>query len=337
MLLRDIFGRIRAQPEEREIGMEIELEGCNLPVAENFNNYWRVAGDGSLRGENAEYVNTRPVARDRVGSALLYLYKRLEHSEIVDSGRAGIHVHINCQYMTVTQVYNFICLYLLFEDMLVDYCGESRKGNHHCLRVKDAEYLIEYLRGIIVNRDWESFHSNAIRYASINVAALHKFGSLEFRAMRSPVEQEVIETWVGILLNLKDYAIKTVNPPELLNQFSYNGVEKLLEDVFGDNLRHLNNTEQQRQNILEAMWRVQDIAYAEVDWEQLNKKEQQANWGATISTDAGVINDTRFINVGGRGVAVPAEMAAEMAQEPPRPRRRRGFAIPHPRLGEEDI
>ena len=98
--------------------------------------------------------------------------------------------------------------------------------------------------------------------------------------MRSPVGKEVISRWVSILLALKDYAMKTPDPMEILGQFSWGGVDKFMADVLGENLRYLHVDEAQKQNALEAMWRIQDIVYADVNWKLLGgskKKRKRTN------------------------------------------------------------
>ncbi len=185
-----------------EVGIEVELEGTGLPskILKNGlkKSYWTATTDGSLRGEALEYVLTSPIERAEVKEAIGQLYQELKISEAVieNSGRAGVHVHINVRELTFLQMYTFTLLYLVFEKVLVKFCGEGREGNLFCLRATDAEYLLYMLHRVIQTGSVNDLHTNELRYASINLTALRKYGSLEFRAMRSPVEAEVIETWL---------------------------------------------------------------------------------------------------------------------------------------------
>ncbi len=222
-----------------EVGIEIELEGHPLPTGvtgkiPKEKRYWVVTPDGSLRGEAAEYVLARPVDRKDVKAALDQLAHNLEGVELEDSGRAGVHVHINVRDLTMVQMFTFVLLYLVFERVLVRFCGEQRQGNLFCLRVEDAEYLSYALHRAIKTRGYSHLSSDELRYASINLTALSKYGSLEFRAMRSPVAHEVIEQWVELLLALKDSACKFTDPEDLLIGVSQQGGIDFARQILGD-------------------------------------------------------------------------------------------------------
>lgn len=213
---------------EGEVGIEVELEGENLPtnipkLSSQSKKHWTVTNDGSLRGDAYEYVLAAPVVRKEVDEALDQLYRKLDSATLLDSGRAGVHVHINVREMTMTQMFTFALLYLVFEKVLVKFCGESREGNLFCLRISDAEYLSMALTNAIKTSRFDRLSSDDLRYASINFTALRKYGSLEFRAMRSPVSKEVIKQWVDILLSLKDAALRFNDPEELMLGVSSHG------------------------------------------------------------------------------------------------------------------
>ncbi len=93
----------------------------------------------------------RPVEPAEAYKALATLSHSFQEngSQIEDSGRAGVHVHVNCQELNIIQLYNFITLYLIFEDSLVKWCGPDRVGNLFCLRAKDAEWLLFNLAGAL--------------------------------------------------------------------------------------------------------------------------------------------------------------------------------------------
>lgn len=263
----DIF---ELNKQHGEVGIEIEVEGDSLPSEIPY--YWRVDNDGSLRGEAAEYVLKNPVKRQTYKKALRHLFKKLKSSTILDTGNAGIHIHLNMQQITIEQVFSFICLYLLFEDPLVRFCGERRAGNLFCLRTKDAEYLIEYLMEMISNRNWYGFRSDYIRYSSINIGALQQYGSLEFRAMRSTLDIDLLSCWIDMLLRLKDSALSFDSITEIPRKFSELEPETFIDycfGEFGDFLR----TGDYITELLENMWRIQGIVY-EFDKMQKDTKKK---------------------------------------------------------------
>lgn len=190
-----------------DIGVEIEVEGKRLP---RLDKYWRNEHDGSLRGEeNMEYVLQKPGTLKEVREALDYLdnaYKK-NKSVVDDTVRAGVHIHVNCQELTMCQLYSFFCVYMILEEMLVKFCGEHREGNLFCLRIKDADYTLSCIRRAMLTKDFRQiFHNDDLRYSAMNVKALGDYGSLEFRTMRGTRDLDLIYTWAEILFNLREYA-----------------------------------------------------------------------------------------------------------------------------------
>jgi len=117
-----------------EVGIEIEVEGENL--SQRLAKYWRVERDGSLRGgEAAEYVLIAPLKREEYKKALDYLAAAMKKrgAKIENSGRAGVHVHLNFQDVAARNVANMVCLYMMYEDALTNFCGDGRTGNLFCL------------------------------------------------------------------------------------------------------------------------------------------------------------------------------------------------------------
>lgn len=249
---------------KREIGVEIEIEGNRLP--QNAPMGWRVEYDGSLRGESYEYVFTTPVPRKNVSTLLTRLSDKFKemNSEVYDTGRAGVHVHVNIRDLTRNQLFNFICLYLIFEDVLVDFCGKDRVGNLFCLRVKDAEYLIEMLEAAIETDNLKVLYTDKIRYAAINCKAICQYGSLEFRAMRSTMDTDVLNSWVEILLRLKDSSKMFTDPQDIVSTMSWEGGEGFANKIFGTMLSFFPNTDWESK-VREGIRRAQPVAYAS-DW-----------------------------------------------------------------------
>ena len=207
-----------------EVGIEVEMEGMNLPTDVPL---WRIDEDGSLKGNSAEYVLSRPMSYSEGYGALDTLMDKLidEGSVVRDTVRAGVHIHINVQHMEFKELLNFITLYILFEEVLVGYCGEGRQGNLFCLRIKDAEDILFRLKIALVMEDFESLHTDELRYGSMNLKALGDYGSLEFRAMRSTIDFKRIKTWIGMLKSLKDLSSKWKDPLDLMKAVDEVGVD----------------------------------------------------------------------------------------------------------------
>jgi len=322
MNVKDYFG---PKAQAGEVGIEIELEGKNFPL--KFSKYWTSKTDGSLRGNNIEYILTKPLARTVYPKALKYLTDMQDKNGTVvkNTGNAGIHVHINVQEMSMVQVYNFICLYLMYEDLLMAFCGESREGNFFCLRAKDAEYLIKVLTDVAKQEYWEGIDAGGnVRYASINVGALRKFGSLEFRGMRSPIDNDTLILWTEVLLKLKDCAKKYKTPKDIIEGFSRDGQEYFTEKVFGKYAKKIFRDYNWGEKLVEGMWRAQDIAYCR-DWttipiEKVKPKKKKTpfagyNFEEIVAGDGA--NAYRRLNRAAAGWDQPPE-AAERPRRPAR-------------------
>lgn len=271
MLVKDALGIAQRRHTNRDVGVEIEIEGRRLPIPER---YWRVDRDGSLRGEEAlEYVLARPSSIDDVEKALAHLREAFNHanSRIDETVRAGVHIHINCQQLTLKELYNFFVLYLALENVLIKYCGEYREGNLFCLRCQDAEFLLYELVAAAKDRGFmRHFHSDDLRYASMNVKALGDYGSLEFRAMRSTKDFDAILDWAKILLNLRQVAVKFDNPVQIIQEVSRIGCMAFLDKCLGPHAKFFKGVPEVDNLLYEGVQLAQCVAYC-VKWETWEK------------------------------------------------------------------
>lgn len=252
-----------------DIGIEIEVEGRRLPALDK---YWRATHDGSLKGPEAiEYVLQEPMTLPQVRKSLSYLESRYVEckTEVHDSVRAGVHVHVNVQQLSIIELYNFITLYLIFEELLVKFCGEHREGNLFCLRTSDAGFLLETLkRAVRTKKFMQLFHDDDLRYASMNVKALTTYGSLEFRSMRGTRDLDLIYTWAEILLSLREIAKTFENPSDILSSFSGAGPMEFLKGVFKEKAVLFKSFDNCELLINNGMRNAQDIAFC-TNWDDL--------------------------------------------------------------------
>lgn len=215
-----------------KIGLEIEVEGENLP---HHVDGWNAVPDGSLRGESIEYVFNAPMTLNASKLAL----KRLEialagnNAKVLDTGYAGIHVHVNVQDFTKQQLFNYCMAYYIVDNLAVHWAGPDRVGNLFCLSITDAPWPLKFLRQALENETLNVLNNDDIRYASLNLKALATYGSVEFRALRSTVDRKVIGQWVDMLLELRKWAEQPDSSLQvLLEDYSLHGaratVKKLL-------------------------------------------------------------------------------------------------------------
>jgi len=253
-----------------EIGIEIEAEGENLP--QKLTSYWSVHEEGSLRGESAEYALFKPVSRKACPNILKYLKKALTKNKarVDESSRTSVHVHLNVQGMTLKQVLTLTVLYVIFEDVLVRYAGESRVGNVFCLRSKDAEHFLDALVDAVKTNTYECFtREDIIRYSSINICSVWKFNSVEFRALRGTVDPKLIWEWTRILLAVKDASLRYSDPRAILADYSGLGPRRFLNKTFGP-LAEVLECPSLEAKVQESVWLVQELVYCS-SWEEPEK------------------------------------------------------------------
>lgn len=225
----------KAKPVAGDFGVEIEVEGNNLPHVEGGG--WKCERDGSLRGESMEYIFAKPVAHDKVKGMIEYLSEAFKEngSKLDFSFRTSVHVHMNVQELTANQVLNVIYTYLLLEEPLVNYVGKERKGNRFCLRLQDAEGLLDSLNNMFLYGDeyLTNVPHDSARYASINVEAMQKYGSIEFRAMRGNCDAEFISNWTAALYNIRAFATEMAEPFAVYQLYQELGAQKFFTKVLG--------------------------------------------------------------------------------------------------------
>ncbi len=222
--------------EDGQIGVEIEVEGDSLPGQDAVGKYWRKDKDPSLRGESAEYVLKRPVVFADLDRCFKELQKAFEanSTRFRPTYRAGVHVHINVQQLTTIELMNFVFTYLFLEEVMLAYCDKSRQGNHFCLRLSDASFLAEKLTDVCTSENLNDLNTEDLRYASINLTSLFKYGSVEFRALESTVKFDRIKDWAKVLYQLKMFALTVKNPAQLLGEFSIMGWEAFARKALGE-------------------------------------------------------------------------------------------------------
>lgn len=237
--LLDVIG-CRAQAGD--IGIEIEMEADRIPSPDYVSSHWRVEHDPSLRGESAEFVLKKPLTLNQLDKAFTELSTAMANhkTSVRPTYRAGVHVHINVQDLTPKQLITYIATYLLLEEVLITFCEKSRAGNHFCLRMSDASYSLDVITDTILNSNLQTMNTEDIRYASINVTSLFKYGSVEFRALESTTDFARIKMWAAILHHLKEFAKTLNNPTDLLGRASEQGFEAFAREVLAPFAKQFN-------------------------------------------------------------------------------------------------
>lgn len=229
-------------------GVELEMEGRNVSMAVGDDvKDWLPHRDGSLRnnhGDAIEWVFAKPLSLRDSKEAVVGLFKGLDKAKarLVTSNRTSTHVHFNMSDKAVYQVINLYLVFTVLEDLLDEFCGPDRNGNLFCLSTRLAEYNLElFNRACFTYQNFRDF-GDEVRYSSLNLCSLNKFGSVEFRGMRGLDNPQDVNTWLDILNELCQYACyKMVNPFEdLILGVSVKTPQGFLQEVFSPaNVKYL--------------------------------------------------------------------------------------------------
>ncbi len=273
---------MRTRKVTGDIGIEIEVEGKNLPKVSGgpFGSFkqelippqWAYHHDGSLRGlENAEYVLKKPIKFSEVKYAIDTLWDMFAKagSKLDDSNRTSIHIHLNAQSWHLNRVCAFAALYFSLEELLTEWCGDHRVGNLFCLRAKDAPGIVSKLKDFIVT-DGQYPLSEGLHYGGLNVHALCKYGSLEIRALRGCTDPNTIMDWVAILQKLYDLSGEYKDPRAICENFSGEGPMAYLFTALGPKAQVIKDgVKWDNQRIMESLYEgirlAQDLCYCR-DW-----------------------------------------------------------------------
>ena len=265
--------KLRVKRVKGDMGIEIELSGERLPGGVDLaHTLWRRDVDGSIKGavDSGEYVLRSPVKINEVDKVLHDLDNAfINHkTKIVPNITTGTHVHVNVQDLTPAQLISYVCCYLIVEELMVDWCHPSRKGNHFCLRAIDAEYLVRLLIEAIEHDNIRMLETEDIRYSSINLLSLFKYGSVEFRALEGTNDFDKLRTWCNMLYKLKQNSLQFKSPKHVYEKISGEGSDAFLSRLLGE-YAHLLKTVGWQRKIRNGIVISQDIAFAR-DWDQLN-------------------------------------------------------------------
>lgn len=263
-----------------ELGLEIEVEGNKFKKTD-LPSPWVYHHDGSLRGEdNAEYVYGKPTKFTEVKDSLDKLWNMFaEYGSILDeSNRTSIHVHLNVQGFYLNRLAALLGMYFSVEEILVQWCGDHRVGNLFCLRGKDAPAILSRVLQLLTTGERVSF-SDGMHYGGVNIQAISKLGSLEFRPMRGCTDKETILRWVRILERIYTLSAEYSDPRTIVDSFSSVGAVEygrlILGDEFDKILTEIGWSESQaNESLLEGIRLAQDICYCREwsDYSPLNIK-----------------------------------------------------------------
>jgi hypothetical protein len=244
---------IRLKPVYGDVGLELEIEGDDLPgpdhvragdipvdtgfplLTEQTARHWVATKDGSLRGDNFEYITSGPIKVAEVEPMLVGLWEQFEKagSKLQLSNRCSTHVHLNFSMFSPKPITSMIALWSMVEEVATNWCGDQRVSNPFCLRVKDSLATVEQWTEHLEGRapEW----GQGLKYNSMNLKPLWDRGSIEFRCLRGAENPDMVIQWVKFLWALRTEAHTTYgNPMKLASDVSamsaYGVIDRIIRD-----------------------------------------------------------------------------------------------------------
>ena len=263
------------------IGLEIETESkAPYVYIKDLTDLWNVHNDGSLRQNGVEYVFSTPYDYKSVNyaKALAVFDEQAKVAKFIPSVYTSVHVHLNVTNSEVVEVFNFMALYFIVEELLNEYCGPDRNGNLFCLKTSSAECVYRVARDMVAAFDKgpefakhyiSRLSQNALKYAAMNLYTLRQFGSLEIRTHPGTVNIDEIHRWISILVGLFKFAKTFSNPVQLVQAYHKNSSE-FLSSCFGEYASYF-NLMGTKEKLSDGLWYATILADASPDWKNFGK------------------------------------------------------------------
>lgn len=210
------------------VGIEIEVErtaGAFLPDEVLG---WRKTSDGSLRN-GVEYVLSQPLAQKELAASIHYMF---ESARFIRMPTSSTHIHVDMleEDTPATAMQSIFLLSYMMEDGIF---GLADPGREYCGFTNKLTLLpshtLKYILSPTFEEDGYIFENinGAGRYYGLNLLALNKYGSLEFRYFPTATSADELIDWVKLVQSFKKAAVQLENiagvQNMMRNEESYQG------------------------------------------------------------------------------------------------------------------
>lgn len=168
--------------------------------------HFSVKDDGSLNDRGVEYVLGILQGDAGIRHLETVTLDALDSGHRVDSS-CGLHVHVDARDLTPPQLLNLLAVFYSWEPVIYSFLPLRRRANSYCAppscQLNFATVLDLLRRPVDGVRRWVS---NTQRYCGLNLHALPKFGSVEFRAHSGTLDFNKVYHWLLLCLALVELA-----------------------------------------------------------------------------------------------------------------------------------
>jgi len=191
-------------------GVELETEEITKEIGDCLIPGMYGEPDGSLRNSSTgvayEFIS-KPMSLSILTHVLTQFFTRNPFTEKNYSDRCSVHVHVNCQDLTVDQIQSVCLLYQAFEELFFAYAnskGGQRDKSIFCVpwsQTVITHNLIGLLstEGAMRLKHWQ-------KYTALNLTPLTTQGTIEFRHLPGTADYKYILVWCNLIGCLFSYA-----------------------------------------------------------------------------------------------------------------------------------
>lgn len=284
-----------------------------------WNKSWKGVLDGSLRNFGVEYIVKKPHTYEGILHAVDEFAEYTKDIPFIENAPGtSVHVHINMQDEEVLTIFTYITVWTLFENLLIEFCGENRRTNLFALPTRVCEGNLSIYMQMVdqyLNRTQAFYMSEgAAKYSALNVVPLHKLGSIEVRTMRGTTDPDVLKKWLTILNDILVYS-RGRKPSEVLREYRSVGPSGMIDRVFSDKsfLSSIDNHEARIDYMLEQVY----LFVSSFDWDEVrNKTFEIKDKKKTLTTEEQLHEYIQTMQSGGLNGLSPSHMIVDEFSEP---------------------
>ena len=210
-------------------GVELEFSNAETILPSEVSYLWHIDTDHSIRGPHPRELTFAGALPPTLAEAAILALPDMGLGGFEINNTCGAHVHVDVRDLTASELRNVLFLYLVVERTLYRYCGAGREASNFCVPLSRtlSEVFAPFLRSEVPDIP------NNIRYCGLNLAAVRKFGSIEFRMHPASKVITDIINWVNICCAIKVHGRKYHTAKDVYRRCLLEP-EEFLRSVFGD-------------------------------------------------------------------------------------------------------
>ena len=224
------------------IGVEIEFERWNRVPPKPAGMWVHHPDEHSVRNNGTEFVTVgKGLQGQRVIDALDgFCESARENNWDEGHPRAAIHVHMDVSDLDLNSgdLRRLMGIYFLVEHVFFHYAGEWRRHCGFCVAYEDGinedDIVAELVTGTKASEPENLLYlsNHCSRYQAVNLNAISKFGTLEFRHLPTTFDKERIVKWINMVMAVKRAALEMPELKDPLGALSTLGPHALAEKIF---------------------------------------------------------------------------------------------------------